>query len=159
MSEDTTIKPDYNEWAAKAVKIVAKMSMTQTGHRVVGTPHILMGVLKEGPAANLLTRSFGVNKTLVAQIIEAMPKPLPKGLGEDFLYTDGAREVLAKAQQLAIEYGFRHGQIYTDHLLAALLLINDKSFAYVMSSLVIDHDALLVQAMKALQEKRELAKV
>lgn len=161
MSQDnsTTSKVNYNEWADRAVRLVAKNAMTHTGHRVVATPHILLGVLKGGPAANLLNRTFGVTTRDVIEIVENMPKPLPAGLGEGFLYSDGAREVLDKAGELAVEYGFRHGLIYTDHLLMALLVINDEPFAHVMGELGVDHEALMAKVTEELEWKVGLAKM
>jgi ATP-dependent Clp protease ATP-binding subunit ClpA len=147
----------YNEWADKAVKLYAKSAMERTGHRVIGTPHILMGVLKEGPAANLLIREFGVKPLDVTEIVRDMPKPLPQGIGDEFLYTDGAKAVLEKARELSTEYGFRHRQIYTDHLLVGLNEINDEPYAFIMSAVGVDHDKLQVEAMKSLVRKSELA--
>lgn len=160
MSEDSTttnVTRNYNEWAERAVRIVAKNAMVGTHHRMVDTPHILLGVLKEGPAANLLNRSFGITFQNVLVIVQKMPKPLPAGLGADFLYTDDAYSVLDRARELADEYGFRHGQVYTEHLLMALLYVNDASFMHVMTALGVDRDELVREVTKGLEWKVELA--
>lgn len=155
MSSETDTKPIYNQWADR-VQIATKLMAKNTGHRVAATPHILIGVLKTGPAANLLKRQFGVTSERVVLIVRDMPKPTPKGLGEDFLYTDGAREVFAKAELLSKEFSFKHEMVYTDHLLAALLQVNDEHFAHVLGILGVDHDELLAEAMQMLESKSKL---
>lgn len=157
MSE-TVNKPKYSVWAESAVMVVAKQAMNKTEHRVIDTPHILMAITKTGPAANLLQRTFEVDPAKLYVIVSNMPKPMPNGIGEDFLYSDNALEVLKQAQALASTFGFRHGQIYTDHLLAAVLQVKDESIVFVLNKLGVDYDALQAEVMKSLEQKSEIGK-
>lgn len=157
MYEDAS-KMNHNERSDMGLRVYAKTAMKNTGHRVIATPHILMGVLRGGTAASLLNRTFGVKLIDVARIIEHLPKPLPQGLGDDFAYTDGAKAVLDKAQELSAKYGFEHPQVYTDYLLVALLMVNDEAFVHVMGEIGVDHDDLMAEAMKSLERKTEKVK-
>jgi ATP-dependent Clp protease ATP-binding subunit ClpA len=153
MSGDTGKMPTYNSWADDAVRVVARTAMQRTGHRIIGTPHLLIGVMKSGVAANMLQRRFGITAVAVIPAVCEMKKPVPQGIGEEFLYSEGAQSTLDAAAELSRKYPLKHDMVYTTHLLAALLEVNDEELAHVLGELGVDRDEILAEVMKSLQDK------
>ena len=147
---------NFTQWADMAIRIYTKDAMRRTGHRVVGTPHIFMGVLRDGPAAKLLIVDFNVSAGQTFAIVKKMPKPIRQGIGEPFLYTDGAKAVLEEARALAADYVFSRGLIYTEYLLVALLNVGDESFLALLDKLGVDRELLFQHATESLELKGKL---
>lgn len=152
----TTNTNNFNSWAEGAVT-ASDLAAKATGHRVTGTIHLFMTLLRSGIVAKLLVGSFGINPDDVASIIRSMHELIPQGIGPDFLMTDGLKKVLKVAGELSLNYGLRHNMVYTEHLLLALIEVMDEQFAFLVSALGLDIDALTAALHTSLKWKMGMA--
>jgi len=108
-------------------------------HGYVGTEHILLGLTREeeGVAAAVLA-NLGVSVGKVREEVERRVTPGTSGeiLGE-IPYRSGAKRVLERAMTEAREMG--HAYVGTEHLLLALLRVEDSVAANALAALRVTH--------------------
>ncbi len=126
--------------ARLAVRL-ARQEARRLGSALVGTEHVLLGVLRSGEhgAARVL-RDLGL--TLDEARVAAQPTLVaadaPQGSDADRTMTDYARSVLEQSLREAVDRG--QGYIGVEHLLLALLREEDGGAARTLRELRIDPD-------------------
>jgi len=106
--------------AAKRVLSTARKEARQRNDVVLGTEHILLGLLAEPDSyAVQLLRSLGASREAVRSEVEKQAGPGEPGPGVQRMpFTTSAKEVLEQAMTEAMNFSDRH--IGTEHLLLGL---------------------------------------
>lgn len=151
------------QWTDMATKAYLRNATGRTGHRFATTLHVMAGVYEDHiTAAAVISHTNPKsqhlkNKPVFARLAE-LPVTPPTRLGRDGTFSDGTRTVLSAAAMLAEIYDVKRGTVYTDHLLAALLLVGDDLFDDFMDELDVDREALLRYALGAIGADEETAR-
>lgn len=102
---------------ARNVVVLAAEEARRSGHEAVDTEHLLLGVLHEGLAADVLG-SFGVGLDDVRGRVEAIVGRSDQVPSGNLPFTTGAKKVLDASLPEALRLG--HNYIGTEHVLLAL---------------------------------------
>ena len=125
---------------AKKVLELSLREALQLGHNYIGTEHILLGVVREGEgvaAQVLMGRGASLERVRALVVAEvktaAGGKPAPSGPRR----TPGAEAVIAAAEQLA-----GPGPVGSQHLLEAMMLVDDSLAAGTLAALGVSPETL-----------------
>lgn len=140
------------EYTLQAEKVLdeAKRISKQLHHHYIGTEHLLIGLtsVEEGVAGRVL-QSAGVQKETLIQMTEDLIYP---GSDVTVMDKDGAtpkyRQLLEQAGKEAAACGI--GEIGTEHLLLALLKMQDCAGARLLNSLQINPQKLFMDIVAAM---------
>jgi hypothetical protein len=121
----------------RRVLVLALEEARRLGHNVIGTEHILLGLLDEGEgvAAKALA-SLGIRVEPVRKHIEEMIGPLGSSTTGSPAFTARAKKVLELALREALQLG--HNYIGTEHLLLGLVREGEGGAVQVLVSLGAD---------------------
>lgn len=133
---------------AREVLMLAQSEAQQLGHHLIGTEHLLLGLLQEGEggAARVLTR-MGVTLKQVRQMIEeSMGHAEPVASAASIELGPGTKRVV----ELAFDEARRLDQqfVSTEHLLAALVREGRGVAVGILEALGVDLDSLREQALR-----------
>ena len=145
----------FNEKAIKNV-VLAQEEARNTGHNLVGTEHILLGVIGEGTstAANLLA-DFGINleptRELAIEIV---------GKGSGFIpanipFTPKAKRILEQAFNEARQ--LKSNSISPEHILLAIIKQTDNMAVKLLTKQNVDLRRLRTELIKKLGEAEVVA--
>ncbi|MDK2836388.1 MAG: ATP-dependent Clp protease ATP-binding subunit ClpC [Thermosediminibacterales bacterium] len=138
----------FTERAQKVI-LLAQEEAKRLNHSLVGTEHILLGLIREGGgiAAKVL-QNMGLELTKVRNEIEKMLGP-GNSMGKDFIgYTPRAKKVLELAYDEARRLG--HNYIGTEHILLGLIREGEGVAAQVLNNLGVDLEKARNQVIKSL---------
>ena len=134
---------------AQRVIVLAQEEARRLGHTVVGTEHLLLGLIAEGEGvASRALQSLGINIDKVRQEVEKVI-----GRGEEMFqgqigFTPRAKRVLELAFDEARQFG--HGYIGTEHLLLGLIREGEGVAALVLTNLGAELDKVRKQVLDLL---------
>ena len=138
---------------AQKVLVLAREEAKRMGHKVVGTEHILLGLIQEGEglaAKSLMGVGLEMEK-IRAQIEElvGINEPFPGDVG----FTPRVKRVL----ELANEEARRQGVTYigTEHLLLGLIMEGEGIAARVLANLNVNPEKIWKQVVKLLGGETE----
>ncbi|HCC33065.1 MAG TPA: ATP-dependent Clp protease ATP-binding subunit ClpC, partial [Clostridiales bacterium] len=140
----------YTERAQRAI-ILAQEEARRLNHNVVGTEHLLLGLIREGEgvAAKVL-RSMGVSLDKVRAEVEGIiGGGEPQAAGETLNFSPRAKKVVMELALLEAQ-ALNHNYIGTEHLLLGLLREGEGVAARVLGGLGADLDKTRAQVMQLL---------
>lgn len=148
------MKGRYTERAQKVLEI-AHSEAKRMGHQVVGTEHILLGLIQEGEgiAAQVLT-GLGLDLPKIQSQVEQIT-----GVGKPFNGEVGLTPRVKKVLELANEETNRQGVNYigTEHLLLGLIMEGEGIAARILANLNIGPERIWKQVVKLLGGELEEA--
>lgn len=137
----------YTERAIKVLNL-AKAEAQRMGHNVVGTEHILLGLVAEGEgiAAKALN-AINVDPNKVSEQIEALV-----GVGQPYNGEVGFTPRVKRVLELANEEARRQGVNYigTEHILLGLLMEGEGVAARVLLNMGVSPDRIWKQVIRLL---------
>ncbi|MEA5470462.1 ATP-dependent Clp protease ATP-binding subunit [Spirulina sp. 06S082] len=143
----------FEHFADTAIKAVmlAQEEARRTGHNLVGTEQILLGLIGEGTAiAARVLRDMGVTlkaaRTAVDRYIGRGPGYAPPNLP----FTPKAKKIFEQSFDEARQLG--HTYIGTEHLLLALANEKESVAIKVLQQLGVDRDALRTEILRRMGE-------
>jgi len=146
----------FTEQGVQAIGL-AQEEAKRLGKNMVGSEHILLGLFSEktGLASHALAKE-GLTLRKVRNSIVRLWGRGSDFSAKDFPFTPGAKRILERSSFVALEQGSKYekGSKYvgTEHLLLALLDMNENAPAYIFDNLSVD-PASLRQTLLALIEK------
>lgn len=134
---------------ARKVVYLAQQEAVRLGHRVVGTEHILLGLLAEGEgvAAKALG-NINVDLGTIRQEIERIIGSEPASAYMEIPFTPRAKRVLELAVDESRQMG--HNYIGTEHILLGLIREGEGVAAQVLKNLGVDQDKVRNQVLALL---------
>jgi ATP-dependent Clp protease ATP-binding subunit ClpC len=127
---------------SRSVLALAQEEARQLDHNVIGTEHLLMGILREGEgiAAQVL-QSLGVEPETVRQLIVDTVLPVMvgspgEGSRQNPPFTPRAKKVLELSLREALQLG--HTSIGTEHILLGMVREGEGVGMQVLASLGVD---------------------
>ncbi|HHU68851.1 MAG TPA: ATP-dependent Clp protease ATP-binding subunit [Thermoanaerobacterales bacterium] len=145
----------FTERAQRAI-LLAQQEAKRLNHNLIGTEHILLGLIAEGEgiAAKVLVNMGIDTKTVRKEVIKLLGAgdPIPK---EFIGYTPRAKMVLELAYDEARRLG--HNYIGTEHILLALIREGEGVAAQVLMNLGVDLDKTRNEVIKMLGEEYGIA--
>ena len=148
------MKGRYTERAQKVIAI-AHSEAKRMGHQVVGTEHILLGLIQEGEgiAAQALT-GLGLDLAKIRDQVEQIA-----GIGQPFNGEVGLTPRAKKVLELANEEAHRQEVNYigTEHLLLGLIMEGEGIAARILANLNVGPDKVWKQVVKLLGGELEEA--
>jgi ATP-dependent Clp protease ATP-binding subunit ClpC len=110
---------------AKRVLFLARYEASQQGSKVIGTEHILLGLLKEGEETvrELFTRANVSMELLQAELDRRYPPREKLSTSVELPFSEETKQVLQYAEEEAER--LMHPHIGTEHLLLGLLRVED----------------------------------
>ena len=148
------MKGRYTERAQKVIAI-AHSEAKRMGHQVVGTEHILLGLIQEGEgiAAQALT-GLGLDLAKIRDQVEQVA-----GIGQPFNGEVGLTPRAKKVLELANEEAHRQEVNYigTEHLLLGLIMEGEGIAARILANLNVGPDRVWKQVVKLLGGELEEA--
>jgi ATP-dependent Clp protease ATP-binding subunit ClpC len=139
---------------AKSVLMLAQDESLLLNHSVIGTEHLLLGLLREGEgvAANALT-GLGVSAEAVREQVElVLPVPGRPPENGSRPFTPRAKKVLELSLREALQLG--HNYIGTEHLLLGLVREGEGAAIQVLESLGFERARLRQEIMQLLSGHR-----
>ncbi len=117
---------------AKRVLFLARYEASQMGSRVIGTEHLLLGLLKEGEeiTRELFQRSNIPIDMLRAELEEIGPSREKISTSVEIPFSDQTKKALTCAEEEANR--LLHSYVGTEHLLLGLLRVEDSAAARVL---------------------------
>ncbi|MFQ5670409.1 MAG: ATP-dependent Clp protease ATP-binding subunit [Acidobacteriota bacterium] len=118
---------------AKRILFLARYEASQTGSKVIGTEHLLLGILKEneGITAELFSRST-INVDLLRAEIEARgPSSERTSASVEIPFSDEVKRVMSFAEEEAER--LLHASIGTEHLLLGLLRVESSTAGRILT--------------------------
>lgn len=141
----------FNEKAIKAV-MFAQEEARRTGHNVVGTEQLLLGIIGDGTSyAATLLRDKGVELHATRRIIENMTGRGPGYSPANIPFTPKVKRIFEQAFQEARQLGDKI--ITVEHILLAIAVDSETLAAKVLIQLHVDLDELRTTLIKKLSEK------
>jgi ATP-dependent Clp protease ATP-binding subunit ClpC len=140
----------YTERAQRAI-ILAQEEARRLNHNVVGTEHLLLGLIREGEgvAAKVL-RSMGVSLDKVRAEVEGIiGGGEPQAAGETLNFSPRAKKVVMELALLEAQ-ALNHNYIGTEHLLLGLLREGEGVAARVLEGLGADLEKTRAEVMQLL---------
>ena len=148
------MKGRYTERAQKVIAI-AHSEAKRMGHQVVGTEHILLGLIQEGEgiAAQALT-GLGLDLAKIQSQVEQIA-----GVGQPFSGEVGLTPRVKKVLELANEETHRQEVNYigTEHLLLGLIMEGEGIAARILANLNVGPERVWKQVVKLLGGELEEA--
>ncbi len=141
----------FNEQAIKSV-VLSQEEARNTGHNLVGTEHLLLGVIGEGTSAaakNLTAKDITVDSTR-----QLATETVGKGSGyvpANIPFTPKAKNILEHAFQEARQ--LKNNYIGPEHILLAITRQNDTLAAKLLTQQGIDLRQLRTEIIKELGER------
>lgn len=138
------------KFTEKAIKVIslAKEEAKRMGHNVVGTEHLLLGLVREGDgiAAKALN-GIAIEPVKVREQIEALV-----GMGEPYEGEVGLTPRVKRVLELANEEARRQGVNYigTEHLLLGLLMEGEGVAARVLLNMGVSPERIWKQVIRLL---------
>lgn len=128
----------------------AKKLSKRLKHNYIGTEHVLVGLLKqeEGLAAKVLTAVGVTEKTLVGLIKELISTGEETVVADWDGYTPKLDQMLTLAGQEAASCGMN--EIGTEHMLLAMLKLQDSAGSRILTSLSVDPQKLFSEILAAM---------
>lgn len=145
----------FNEKAIKNV-ILAQEEARNTGHNLVGTEHILLGVIGEGTSA---AAEILANKKVTVDSTRQLAMEIV-GKGSGFIpanipFTPKAKNLLERAFQEARQ--FKNNYISPEHILLAIVKQTDSLAAKLLVKQEVDLKQLRIEIVKKLGEQEVVA--
>ncbi|MGK7938419.1 MAG: ATP-dependent Clp protease ATP-binding subunit [Xenococcaceae cyanobacterium] len=145
----------FNDKAIKSV-VLAQEEARRTGHNLVGSEHVLLGVMEEGTstAAKILT-DFQVTINNTRQLAE---KIAGRGAGfspANIPFTPKVKNIFEQALQEARQLGTRY--INPEHILLAIAKNANTLAAKILVHQNVDLEKLRIEIIKKLGEKEAVA--
>ncbi len=145
---------------AKRILFLARYEASQQGSRVIGTEHILLGLLKEGEEVTreLFSRS-NVSLELLQGELETKGSSREKTAASvEIPFSEETKRVLAFAEEEAER--LLHPYIGTEHLLLGLLRVEDSTAGRLLGErgmrlYSVREDALAIAKRKSLPKKKK----
>ncbi len=111
---------------AKRILFVARYEASQNGSRVIGTEHLLLGLLKEGEE---ITRELFVKANINMELLQAEiessgPSKERVSTSVEIPFSEETKRVLFYAEEEAEK--MMHSQVGTEHILLGLLRVEDS---------------------------------
>ncbi len=135
---------------AQATLAYAKRLAKRLGHNYVGTEHLLVGLTRQADSlsAKVLQR-LGVTEQNLIDLIEELISPNGRiAVAEWDGNTPKLEQVLLQAEQEAISCGME--KIGTEHLLLALVRMQDTAGARILTSLSVEPQKLFTELIAAM---------
>ena len=135
---------------AQATLAYAKRLAKRLGHNYVGTEHLLVGLTRQADSlsAKVLQR-LGVTEQNLIDLIEELISPNGRiAVAEWDGNTPKLEQVLLQAEQEAISCGM--DKIGTEHLLLALVRMQDTAGARILTSLSVETQKLFTELIAAM---------
>ncbi|GFE70204.1 ATP-dependent Clp protease ATP-binding subunit [Chroococcus sp. FPU101] len=141
----------FNEKAIKAV-MFAQEEARRTGHNVVGTEQLLLGIVGDGTSyAATLLKDLGVELHATRRIIENMTGRGPGYSPANIPFTPKVKRIFEQAFQEARQLGDKI--ITVEHILLAIAVDSETLAAKVLIQQNVDLDELRTTLIKKLSEK------
>jgi ATP-dependent Clp protease ATP-binding subunit ClpC len=126
---------------ARHVVVLAQEQARTLRHERIGSEHLLLGILdeSEGAGAQVLARLVGDAGT----VSDALLAAVPAGTGnppQKIPMTEKAKEILGHANAQATALG--HNYVGTEHLLLALMKVEDSTALQVLAGLGVTYDGV-----------------
>lgn len=128
----------------------AKRLSNRLKHNYIGTEHVLVGLVRqEESLASKVLRHMGVTSGALIKLIQDLISP-----GEDVAVMDWdgntpkLERLLEMAEQEALSCGMK--QIGTEHLLLAMIKLQDSAGARILASLSVDSQKLFSEIISAM---------
>ncbi|MDJ0743687.1 MAG: ATP-dependent Clp protease ATP-binding subunit [Xenococcaceae cyanobacterium MO_167.B27] len=141
----------FNEKAIKTV-ILAQEEARRTGHNLVGSEHILLGVMEEGSSvASQVLEAQGIKTNQTRKLIQ---EKVGKGAGfspANIPFTPKVKSIFERAFQEARQLSINY--ISPEHILLAIAKKNDTVAAKVLVEQGLNLDQLRTEIIKRLGEK------
>jgi len=138
----------FHVWTQESVTSAADC-VTRHHHRVHTTAHLLFGVVDRGKRMSQFMEQECHVSMLTFDAILHDTKFIPDGLGPDYRFSKGYVSVLKLAEELShsdpISGG---GEIHPEHLLAAILIVNDKDTRLFVRRFNLQVDSIVSQLVK-----------
>jgi ATP-dependent Clp protease ATP-binding subunit ClpA len=129
--------------------VLAQEEARQLGHPMIGSEHILLGLIAEqrGVAATVLSQA-GVGLERTREEVDRLVGRIGRSAQESPPFTPRAKKALENALRSALSMG--HSYIGTEHLLLGVLEEEDTMVRQVLDSLGADADDLRDRVARAL---------
>src|SRR5437867_7296459 len=145
---------------AKRVLFLARYEASQAGSKVIGTEHILLGLLKEGEdvTRELFCRANISIELLQAELEQKGPSREKISSSVEIPFSEETKRVLAYAEEEAER--LLHPYIGTEHVLLGLLRVEDSAAGHLLSErgmrlYSVREDALNIAKRKTLPKKKK----
>jgi ATP-dependent Clp protease ATP-binding subunit ClpC len=145
---------------AKRVLFLARYEASQAGSKVIGTEHILLGLLKEGEeiTRELFSRANISVELLQAELEQKGPSREKISSSVEIPFSEETKRVLAYAEEEAER--LLHPYIGTEHILLGLLRVEDSAAGHLLADrgmrlYSVREDALNIAKRKPLPNKKK----
>ncbi len=145
---------------AKRVLFLARYEASQAGSKVIGTEHILLGLLKEGEeiTRELFSRANISVELLQAELEQKGPSREKVSSSVEIPFSEETKRVLAYAEEEAER--LLHPYIGTEHILLGLLRVEDSAAGHLLAErgmrlYSVREDALNMAKRKPLPNKKK----
>lgn len=147
------ITRDFNTWSKQAIES-AKRSSAFTYSPTISSSHLLLGLIQRaGIIRNMMQMEFGASSAGVTNILREQSRPLLNPREERSEFTEGALEVLDTARVLARQYELEEHMVTIEHVLLALVRVNDADFMYLLRALGVTASELEERAIQKIEER------
>lgn len=139
---------------ARRVVVLAQESARELKHHMLGTEHILIGIITEGDGvgARVLADLDITREKVIAKVVELVGEGDRK-IDGPIPFTDRSKKSLELALREALQLG--HNYIGTEHLLLGVIRQGEGAAAEILASLGLDLDAARKAVLTALAELDE----
>ena len=112
---------------AKRILFLARYEASQQGSKVIGSEHLLLGLLKEGEdtTRELFTRANVSMELLCAELERGVPTREKLSTSVEIPFSEETKKVLQHAEEEAER--LRHPHIGTEHMLLGLLRMESSA--------------------------------
>ncbi len=145
---------------AKRVLFLARYEASQQGNKVIGTEHIILGLLKEGEETSreLFTRANVSMDLLQAELERRYPPREKLSTSVEIPFSEETKQVLQYAEEEAER--LMHPHIGTEHLLLGLLRVEDSVAGRMMAErgmrlFAVREDAVNIYKRRQLPKKKK----
>ncbi len=145
---------------AKRILFLARYEASQQGSKVIGTEHILLGLLKEGEETTreLFTRANVSMDLLQAELERRNPPREKLSTSVEIPFSDETKKALQFAEEEAER--LMHPHIGTEHLLLGLLRLEDSVAGRMLAErgmrlFAVREDAVNIYKRRALPKKKK----
>jgi ATP-dependent Clp protease ATP-binding subunit ClpA len=135
---------------ARQVLVLAEQEAARLGHTLVGSEHILLGLVEEGTGIGARTLvALGVSADVLRKkVVEHSGTPVAAVSGGNAPFAPGAKKVLEAALQEAVFAG--HNYIGTEHLLLGVVRDTDNPGARALAAAGLDPGAVRAKVFELL---------
>ena len=141
----------FSNKAEAALSLAAQMAAA-LGQGYVGTEHILLGLLREGPsAAAQILANYGIEEERVLALIRQLIAPMtPVNTADRGGYSPRAARVLENSYKEAVQ--FKSPLIGTEHILIAMLKDGECSATRLLSTMNVNIQRMYVDILASMGE-------